>query len=70
MNSKKWMVKGSRVFVESRCHRGITVFPVRKVSLLRVKDFFTGVKAVAMPVMVEYEHIRVVHDLNFVMPSQ
>ena len=55
---------------EGGSDRCVAVFPVRQVSLLRHKDLFARIKAVALAIMIEDQDLRVVRDSHVIMPCQ
>jgi len=70
MGDEERVVVSPRMIHVGRGHCRVALFPIRSISLLRVKDFFTGVEPVAMTVMGKDQNVRSVDNLDIVVPGQ
>jgi hypothetical protein len=70
VGSKEGKIVGVWMIAKGRGDRRITVFPIGKIPLLCVEDFFAGVETIPMTVVGENNHLRIIHNLNVVMPRQ
>ena len=70
VGSKEGKIVGVWMIAKGRGDRRITVFPIGKIPLLRVEDFFAGVETVPMTVVGKDQNIGSIDNLNVVVPSQ
>ena len=70
VGGKEGEIVGAWMIAKGRGHRRITVFPIRKIPLLRIEDFFAGVETVPMTVMGKDQQVGSVDNLDIVVPGQ
>ena len=70
MRSEKREIVGTGVGRVGGGDRCVAVFPVGKIPLLGVIDFFTGIKAVPLAIVGEHEYVRVVDNFYVIMARQ